>query len=221
MPEPPTLHEFRSATIQTFLDELASSAPTPGGGAATALVGAMSAALVSMVCNLTIGRPRYAHAETAMRQILARSEEIRQNLAALAEADAAAYADVAAAYRLPRASETEKAARADAIQHALIRAAGPPLAVMKECRSLVPLCLQVAAHGNATVVSDAGVAAELAAASVRASILNVRINLAEIRDAQFVAQTEKEIASAEDGLEEELDRTIGIVRAKLAPKAMQ
>ncbi len=219
MSEQSIQHEFRSTSIQTFLDELASSAPTPGGGAATALVGAMGAALVSMVCNLTIGRPRYANVEAAMRQILARSEQIRQNLVALAEEDAAAYADVAAAYRLPRASEAEKAARADAIQHALVRAVGPPLAVMKECRTLVPLCLQVAAHGNVAVVSDAGVAAELAAAGVHASILNVRVNLAEIRDAAFVAQTETEIATVESGLEDELDRAIGIVRAKLAPKA--
>jgi len=211
--------EVRSVSIQTFLDELASSAPTPGGGAATALVGAMGAALVSMVCNLTIGRPRYAGVEAAMRDILTRSEQIRQNLIALADDDAAAYAEVVAAYRLPRSDEAEKAARAEAIQRALVRAAVPPLAVTKECRSLVPLCLQVAAHGNVAVVSDAGVAAELAAAGVRASILNVRINLAEIKDAEFVAKTEDDLAAAERGLQEDLDRAISIVRAKLAPKA--
>lgn len=219
MQQQPIGREFRSVPIQTFLDELASSAPTPGGGAATALVGAMGAALVSMVCNLTIGRPRYSGVDAAMRDILARSEQIRRSLTALADDDAAAYADVAGAYRLPRSDEAEKAARAEAIQRALIRAAGPPLAVMKECRALVPLCLQVAAHGNATVASDAGVAAELAVAGVRASVLNVRVNLAEITDAEFVARAEEEIAAAESGLQEDLDRAIAIVRAKLAPKA--
>ncbi len=218
MQQQPIGREFRAVPIQTFLDELASSAPAPGGGAATALVGAMGAALVSMVCNLTIGRPRYGSVEAAMRDILTRSEQIRQSLIALAEDDAVAYTAVAAAYRLPRSDEAETAARAEAIQRALIRAAGPPLAVMKECSSLVPLCLQVAAHGNATVASDAGVAAELAAAGVRASILNVRINLAQITDAEFVARTEDEIAAAESGLQENLDRAIAIVRAKLAPK---
>ncbi|HVC32667.1 MAG TPA: cyclodeaminase/cyclohydrolase family protein [Chloroflexota bacterium] len=218
MSEQPTHRQFSDEPVRTFLDALSSSAPTPGGGAAAALVGAMAAALVSMVCNLTIGRPRYHAVESTLRAVLTQSERSRQRLATLADDDASAYAAVASAYRLPRSDESERAARTAAIQQALIQAAAPPLAVLTECRSLLPLCLQVAAHGNAAVVSDAGVAAELATAGVRSSILNVRVNLAEIKDQGFVARGEGDIAAVESGLQEELDRVVGIVRAKLAPK---
>lgn len=218
MQQPTVQPQFANLSVQTFLDDLASSAPAPGGGAAAALVGAMGAALVSMVCNLTIGRPRYSAVEMALQEIMSRSEKARQHLLALADADAAAYSAVAAAYRLPRADEAERVARLDAIQRALVQAAEPPLAVMQESRSLIPLCLEIAAHGNVAVVSDAGVAVELAAAAVCSSILNVRINLAQIKDERFVAQSEEAIAAAEGGLQDEIDRTIGIVRAKIAPK---
>lgn len=205
--------------IGTFLDALASAQPVPGGGAASALTGAMGAALVSMVCNLTLGRPRYAAVEVAMREILASSEEARRRLVSLGEEDARVYGSVSAAYKLPRSTDEERAVRKLAIQSALKLAVAPPLAVMAACRALVPLSLQVAAHGNPNVVSDAGAAGELAAAGVRTAILNVRINLAEIEDQKFVAEHEKIVASAEDGLDDELDRIVGVVRAKLAPKA--
>jgi formiminotetrahydrofolate cyclodeaminase len=205
--------------VRTFLDDLASSAPTPGGGAAAALNGAMAAALVAMVCNLTIGRPRYAAVDAPMRAVRERAERGRRELTDLIDADAVAYAAVAAAYRLPRATEEERAARTAEIQRALAAAAGPPLAAMDQCRALLPLALQVAAHGNATVVSDAGVAADLAVAATRASIVNVRVNLADLQDADFVRQAEARIASAEAGMNEDLDRVRALVRAKLAPKA--
>ena len=204
--------------VRGFLDRLASGAPTPGGGAAAALVGAMGASLVSMVCNLTVGRPKYAEVDAMIRDVLAGSEAARLRLIALADADAAAYAVVSEAYRLPRSSDDERAIRAEAIQRALVQAAEPPLAAMKDCRALIPLCLQVAAHGNAAVVSDAGVAVELAAAGVRSSILNLRINLSQIKDDAFVSRSEADIRAVEIGLQDEIDRTIGIVRAKLAPK---
>lgn len=211
--------DLAATTIDRFLDDLASASPTPGGGAAAALTGAMGAALVSMVCRLTIGRPRYAAVEEAMTQILAEADNTRARLLALAEDDARAYGVVAAAYKLSRSNEAERQARAAAIQAALKDAVDPPLAVTRACRALLPLCLQVAAHGNTNVVSDAGVAGELAAAGVRGSILNVRINLSQIADPAFVAKGEQAVATAQEGLEEDLDRVVGIVRAKLAPKA--
>ena len=205
--------------ILTFLDDLASSAPTPGGGAAAALVGAMAAGLVSMVGNLTIGRPRYAAVEAAMRIIVGRAELLRGTLTRLADDDAHAYARVAVAYKLPKTTESDRLSRIGAIQDALRLASVPPLAVMEACREILPLSLQVAAHGNATVVSDAGVAAELAAAGVRASVVNVRVNLTDLRDADYVRQANGRIAAAEEELANELSRVSAIVRAKLAPRA--
>jgi formiminotetrahydrofolate cyclodeaminase len=207
-----------SETIQEFLDRLASSAATPGGGAAAAIAGAQAAALVSLVCNLTIGRPRYASVDAAMRAILAESEAARARLVRLADDDAAAFTAVASAYRLPRSTEEDRAARQRAVQAALIGASAPPLATVHACRALLPLVLQVAAHGNSTVVGDAGVAAELAVAAARSSFHLLRLNLAAIDDPAFVSEGERELAAAENGLADDLNRVVAIVRAKLARK---
>ena len=207
--------------VRLFLDDLASSSPSPGGGAAAALVGAMGAGLVSMVCNLTIGRPRYASVDGAMQKIRAEAEALRGVLTDLAEADARAYLGVAAAYRQAKDTDQDRAARTIAIQAALRAASIPPLAAMDACRAILPLSLQVAAHGNPTVVSDAGVAAELAVAGVRASAVNVRANLADLKDAEYVDQTLRRIVTAEEGMADEHNRVSAIVRAKLAPKVVR
>jgi formiminotetrahydrofolate cyclodeaminase len=206
-------------TVGAFLDRLASSSPTPGGGAAAALTGAIGAALVAMVCNLTIGRPRYAAVESTMQAALAASERARSRLLDLAREDEVAYGAVDAAYRLPRADDAERAARSAAIQAALQGALAPPLETARVCREVLGLALQAAAHGNVNLVSDAGVAAVAAEAGVRAAILNVRVNLSQIRDPAFVASQDAAIAAIEAGLADDLDRVAGIVRAKLAPKA--
>src|ERR1035437_6752933 len=136
--------------IRAFLDDLASSAPSPGGGAAAALVGAMGAGLVSMVCNLTIGRPRYAAVDAAMQRILGKAAALRQAFTQLADEDARAYAGGAAAYHLPKGTDQDRARRLVAIQDGLRAASIPPLAAMEACRAILPLSLQVAAHGNPT-----------------------------------------------------------------------
>jgi len=205
--------------LGSFLAALASAEPIPGGGAASAVAGATAAALISMVCNLTIGRPKFAAVEQELRGVLAESEQVRDRLLALAEADAQAYGAVAAAYRLPRTSADERAARAVAIQSALTGAAQPPLDAMELGRRLLTLALQTAARGNPTVVSDAGVAAELAVAAVRGSAVMVRANLAELTDAELVDRYAARVAAAEAGLADDLDRVDALVKAHLAPKA--
>ncbi len=114
---------FSDQTVQQFIDNLASPAPAPGGGAAAALSGAMSAALVAMVCQLTIGRKNYENVSAELEAILPRAEARRRVLMELMEADAAAYDAVIATYKLPKETEQDKAARTSAIQEALKRAA--------------------------------------------------------------------------------------------------
>jgi formiminotetrahydrofolate cyclodeaminase len=179
----------------------------------------MGAGLVSMVANLTLGRPRYQAVEPEMRRIVVQSEELRLRLETLAADDVAAYARVAAAYKLPRGSDEERAQRHAAIQLALQAATAPPLATLQTCRAILPLALEAAAHGNVNVVSDAGVAAELAAAGVQSSRFNVEVNLSAIADEQFVARIHAEVVAAAAGLDDSLDRVRGIVRAKLSPQA--
>src|SRR5580692_4585520 len=104
------------ASVETFLDELASGRPTPGGGSAAAIMGAMGAALVSMVCNVTIGKKGYEGVEAEMRSVLAESERVRRRLTAMVAEDIDAFNSILAAYKLPKATDEDKALRAAAIQ---------------------------------------------------------------------------------------------------------
>jgi formiminotetrahydrofolate cyclodeaminase len=173
------------STIETFLDELASAAPTPGGGSAAAIMGAMGAALVAMVCNLTIGKKGYEQHDAEMRDVLAQCEARRQRLTAMVAEDVAAFDSLMAAYKLPKASDDEKAARSAAIQSALQRATQVPLDCAKECAEVVRLSGRAAEVGNQNVISDAGVGVLAAWAALRSAVLNVNINAPSLKDRGF------------------------------------
>ncbi len=178
---------FTDLNVEQFLEALASKEPVPGGGSGAALAGALGAALVSMVCNLTIGKKGYESVQEEMEAILVQSERIRIELPRLLEADTQAYSQVMAAYRLPRASDEEKQARNEAIQQRLKEAAEVPLRIAEQCGQIVALALPAAQMGNKWAVSDAGVGALLGEAALRSALLNVHINLASIHDAGYVA----------------------------------
>jgi formiminotetrahydrofolate cyclodeaminase len=168
--------------LSTWVAALASSAPTPGGGGASALTGALAAALAEMVGQLTAGRAKFRDVEPAVRGILAQLAERRDELLRLVEADAEAYAAVSAAYALPRATDDERQARDAAIQQALALAIEPPKATAAAAASVLALASQLADVGNPTVASDAGCAAILAEAAVRCAGLNVLANAVLMRD---------------------------------------
>jgi glutamate formiminotransferase/formiminotetrahydrofolate cyclodeaminase len=170
------------AARQGFLDALAEGTPTPGGGSAAAYAGAMAAALVAMVCRLTLGKKKYAAVEEAMKATLEQAEALRAELSAAVEKDAAAYEEVLAALRLPKESEEEKAVRAKAIQAATLKAAQVPLEVAEKSLKVLELAAQVIAQGNPNALSDGGVAASLAQAAISGAALNVAINLASLED---------------------------------------
>lgn len=201
--------------VIAFLDALASGAPTPGGGGAAAIAGAMAAALVSMVCNLTIGKKRYQEAEAEMRAILDRSETLRAELTQLAEDDVAAFNRLSAAYKLPRVTEADVAIRRDAIQESLKRATETPLRTARAAAAILPLCSPVAERGNQAAVSDVGVAALLATAAIRSALLNVEINLRTLEDPLYVRQVRAEVERLSSGLQGEIDRINGLITAKL------
>ena len=173
-------------SLRRFLDELASSAPTPGGGGAAAVMGAMGAALVSMVCRLTIGKKDYEAVEAPVRRMLDQAEALRQRLTEMIAEDVQAFDALMAAYRLPRSSDAEKQARSQAIQHALKQATDVPLDCAAACAEVIELARQLAPIGNRGVISDAGVAALSAHAALRSAALAVYINVPSIKDADFV-----------------------------------
>ncbi len=179
---------FASKSLQTFLDELASPEPVPGGGSVAALSGALGASLIAMVCALTIGRKGYESVSDELAAILPRAEALQQELRDLMQADSDAYARVMDAYKLPKNSDAEKIARTNAIQAALKHASAVPLRVAELCALVLELAEPVAAKGNKNAASDGGVGALMAEAGLRGAAFNVTINLGAIKDDAFVAE---------------------------------
>lgn len=172
-------------TLTQFLQTLASPEPVPGGGSVAALAGATGAALVCMVANLTAGRQKFAAVDGEMRSILVEAGRLQGEFLALADADSAAYGKVMAAYKLPKGSEAEKAARKEAVQEALKEAASTPAAVARKAERVLELAEAVAARGNPNAASDAGVARAMAWTALRGAMLNVNINLSMLEDESF------------------------------------
>jgi formiminotetrahydrofolate cyclodeaminase len=202
--------------MKTFLDELASASPAPGGGSVAALSGALGSALTSMVCRLTIGKKKYASVEDEMKKILDQSEELRAQFTDLIEKDAAAFNKVMEAFSLPKDSEAQKALRGAAIHEATKEATLVPLQVMKHCIDALALVQTVAASGNPNSVSDAGVAALMLHSAVEGAALNVRINLKGLDDTDFVGWKSEELSSLRNTSRMMLEEIQSIVGEKLS-----
>ena len=205
----------RETTIDEFVSALASSAPTPGGGAASALAGALAGALAEMVGRLTTGRAKYRDVEPVVQRLLALLAERREELVGLIDEDAAAYQQVAAAYGMPRAADEERAAREAAIQGALGAAMDPPRRIALAAAEVLRAAGEIAEIGNPGVASDAGCAAILAEAAVRCAGLNVLANVVLLRDGQAGAAAREEMALLEADARPLLDRTLAVVRARM------
>lgn len=201
-----------SEPLARFLDRLASAEPTPGGGSASAIAGAMAAALLAMVSRLT----KTTQEGTTIEAVAKEMDKDRATLLDLAAKDAQAFDDVMAAMRMAKDTDEHRRTRQQSIQYALIEATAVPLAVAALGLDVLKSAVLVARTGNVNAISDAGVAALLAYAAVHGAILNVRINLAGIKDAGFVAATDarmKELVTASDHLR---DEAMGIVHSRLA-----
>jgi formiminotetrahydrofolate cyclodeaminase len=180
--------------LTMLLAEFRSSAPTPGGGSAAALAGALGASLLSMVASLP--KPRAASDEELQKleEAGARSTELAKSLETLIERDSEAYDLVIGAYRLPKGTDEEKAARSARIQDALKAATQAPLDVMRACAAGIKLVPVLTAYGNANASSDVQVGLELLRAGLRGARLNVEINLGNLKDQVFAAQVTGEVA---------------------------
>ncbi len=203
---------MRDDTIAGFLDQLAARVPAPGGGAAAALQAAQAAALLAMVARYSDG-DRY-DAEL-MRRIVTEADAYREDALALAEADADAFAKVAAAYRLPRASEQERTARSESISSALAGAARPPADVVRTALLLVSLAAELRPAANQTMITDVAAAAAAARAAAVTARLLIEVNLGGIADAVLVDEFATTAAAA-DTVTERADEIIASVRAEIA-----
>lgn len=201
--------------VGQFLDALASGAPVPGGGSVAALSGAMAAGLLTMVCDLTIGKKQHAEFESDAKALREQAEVGRAELQRLAQDDVEVFGRLAAAYKLPRTTDADAASRKAAIQTVTRQAAQVPLRMARALVSLLPLCTPLARHGNRLAVSDVGVAVLLIKAAVPSALLNVEINLAALEDQQFVRATRAQIEDLTVGLDEEAEGVLAIVRERI------
>lgn len=164
--------------IDKFLEALASSAPTPGGGGAAALCGALGIALGNMVGNLTLGKKKYADVQGDIAELNAKAEALRDGFVALVDADAEAFAPLSRAYSIPK----DDPARDEIMEPALLKAAEAPLEIMRKCAEALELISGYAAKGSALAISDAGCAAALCGAAMEAAALNVNINTKSMKN---------------------------------------
>lgn len=164
--------------VDKFLETLASSALTPGGGGAAALCGALAIALGNMVGNLTLGKKKYADVQEDIAALNEKAETLRKDFVALIDADAEAFKPLSEAYGIPK----DDPMRADVMESALLKAVQPPMEIMRKCVKALDVISEYAAKGSALAISDAGCAAALARAAADAAVLNVRINTKSMTD---------------------------------------
>lgn len=202
-------------SCEEFLEKLASKEPVPGGGGAAALGGAIGAALASMVVNLTLGKEKFLAVESEMLRLAAASEYLRQELLQLAQEDASVFEAFMNCYKMPKATDAEKALRQAKIQEAAKMAAEIPLKIGEKSLAVLLLAAEAAELGNPAVITDAAVAALMARAAVRSAVYNVKINLNLINDRDYcsvvsgrITALEQEALAAEKNILEHTDEVL-------------
>jgi methenyltetrahydrofolate cyclohydrolase len=186
---------FRDRTLAEFVNDLASDAPVPGGGSASAVAASLGAALVAMVAALSAGRPRYAEHAATHEAAGARGRELVDRFLTMADRDAKAYADFAAVLKMPKETEAEKHARTTALRAAARVAAEVPLACVEACRELVIAAEMLAGRSNANAASDLSVASLLTEAAAKGAAANVMVNLPSVGDDTYASEMATRVES--------------------------
>jgi formiminotetrahydrofolate cyclodeaminase len=197
--------------VADLLAALRSPSPTPGGGSASALAGALGASLLAMVGAMPSRRAVSASDVVRLKDAGDQCIQRSERLAALVDRDADAYSLVVEAFRLPKESEPQKALRSGAIQDAMKAATDAPLEVMRECAGAAATAIVIAELGNPNAASDVGVALELLAAGLRGARLNVEINLGSVKDKDYAEAARQQVST----LTAECDRRVAAARAHL------
>ena len=186
---------FAKQTIESFVDDLNSTKPMPGGGSAAAICGAMAAALAGMSAHMTVGKKKYIDVEGKMQKLIAVTKVLQEEMLAMAQEDADMYTLVLQAYKLPKATEEEVKQRAKAIEEASKTAVTASLKVTGACVRIMKLAYTTVTEGNQMMVTDGSASALLARACQQVAAYNVRINLGGVKDAAVIAEAEQQLAS--------------------------
>lgn len=196
---------FSTYTLSDFLNAVASPDPTPGGGSVAAVAGAMGASLLIMVAGLTRTRNNNEDERAALAGARATVLPLRDRLLSLVDTDAEAYDQVTAAFKLPKATDADKAARRDGVQRGLRVATLAPLDTLRAVADLMPAATTVAGSGNRSATSDIGVGLGLLEAAAHGAAMNVRVNLDAIQDERFKSEVASELVRLEGGIRSEIE----------------
>lgn len=197
--------------LQQYLDDLASSQPTPGGGSASALTGAMAAALASMVARLTLGKDKYADVQQEIEQLLQQTDNLRNRFQQLMQDDIDAYGRLSESFKMPRETSEERADRSAAIQARLVDAALVPLEIVECAAELVRYCRRIAEVGNASVLGDVATGSMLASSAGAGAAWMVRANLRAMKDIELVSALGDRLSAALDIITEGSQHVTNIV----------
>ncbi|MFH1733056.1 MAG: cyclodeaminase/cyclohydrolase family protein [Planctomycetota bacterium] len=206
---------YRSEAVEKYLADASAGRPTPGGGSASAMAGAVGAAMACMAANFTVGKKKFKDVWPQVGELLAKCSEARDKLLQFADDDVAAYAHVARAYGMPKESPEEKSARAAAIQGALKVAMATPLKTFQTCAGALLVFEELADLANPNLISDVGVAAALVLGALEGAQLNVEINLGFIKDEDLVAATRAQLEQAGPSAREAARKTLDKVYERI------
>lgn len=205
---------FTKGSCEEFVTVLASKAPVPGGGGASALVGAIGTALGNMVGSLTVGKKKFADVEEEMIELKAKSDKLQAELLALVEKDAEVFEPLSKAYGMPRETEEEKAEKARVMAIVLKEACSVPMEIMRKCCEAIDIAEQFAAKGSALAISDAGCAAVCLKAALMGASLNVFINTKSMEDREYAEAANAEAEEMLKTYEAKADAIFASVRAR-------
>ena len=206
---------FSTVPCNEFVEVLASKAPVPGGGGASALVGAVGTALGNMVGSLTVGKKKYADVEAEMYELKAKCDRLQTELLALVERDAEVFEPLAKAYGMPRATEEEKAEKARVMEIVLKDACAVPMEIMEKCCEAIDVIEEFAAKGSALAISDAGVGVVFCKAALLGASLNVYINTKSMADKEYAASLNEKADKMIADYSKKADEIFAAVNARL------
>lgn len=206
---------FTKGTCEEFVEVLASKAPVPGGGGASALVGAIGMALGNMVGSLTVGKKKYADVEADILALKEKATALQADFLRLVEADAEAFEPLAKAYGMPRETEEEKAEKAHVMAIVLKDACAVPMEIMEKCCEAIDVIEEFAAKGSALAISDAGVGVVFCKAALLGASLNVFINTKSMADKEYAASLNEKADKMIADYSKKADEIFAAVNARL------
>lgn len=206
---------FFDKSYREIVEEAASSSPTPGGGNVSAMVACMGNAMVSMVANLTSGKEKYAEYQSQVDELLAKSKDIMTRLEDLVDADMQVFGKFMAAIKMPKDTDEDKKARSAAMEEASKTASDVPLEIAATCVEILEIAVSLAAYGNKSAISDVGVGAYIAEASMEGALLSVDINLGGIKDQEYVKMATEKRDNLRAKARELREKSVAVVKVRM------